>query len=67
MNTRTVTERIRQRGVPASHHAGADALLPSLLEHLEHGDTALIMSNGGFDNIHERLLTALRDRDNGES
>ncbi|HKJ09447.1 MAG TPA: UDP-N-acetylmuramate:L-alanyl-gamma-D-glutamyl-meso-diaminopimelate ligase, partial [Gammaproteobacteria bacterium] len=27
------------------------------------GDRVLIMSNGGFENIHERLLAALRDRE----
>ena len=29
------------------------------------GDLVVIMSNGGFDNIHEKLLTALNARSRG--
>jgi UDP-N-acetylmuramate: L-alanyl-gamma-D-glutamyl-meso-diaminopimelate ligase len=38
----------------------------SLIEHLltiaQHSDQILIMSNGGFENIHTRLLTALENK-----
>ncbi|MFH1139109.1 MAG: UDP-N-acetylmuramate:L-alanyl-gamma-D-glutamyl-meso-diaminopimelate ligase [Pseudomonadota bacterium] len=37
----------------------ADLLLNDLLRELRPGDVALIMSNGGFDNIHQRLLDGL--------
>ena len=36
-----------------------EALLSFLKDNLKNGDTALIMSNGGFDNIHNRLLEML--------
>ncbi len=59
----TVAQRITENGIPASAHGDADELLPPLLETLRPGDVALIMSNGGFGNIHYRLLEALRDRE----
>ena len=37
-----------------------DELLPALHQSLQKGDHVVIMSNGGFGNIHERLLEALR-------
>jgi len=38
-----------------------DAILETLLQELRPNDHVLIMSNGGFDNIHTRLLEQLRD------
>ena len=65
LNMSIVTNHITERGVTASHHDGANALLPTLVEQLQPGDMVLIMSNGGFDNIHERLLESLENRANG--
>jgi len=56
----SVAAGIRARGIPAHVAEGADALLPLLLEALRPGDIALIMSNGAFGNLHERLLRALQ-------
>jgi UDP-N-acetylmuramate-alanine ligase len=36
-----------------------DALLAGLVHDLHAGDHALLMSNGGFDGLHERLLRSL--------
>lgn len=58
----TVVRAIQSRGISASAHSGADDLLPHLLDTLRPGDVALIMSNGAFGGIHEKLLTALRQR-----
>ncbi len=44
---------------------GADALLPPLLDYILPGDVVLIMSNGGFGNIHDRILTMLSAREPG--
>jgi UDP-N-acetylmuramate: L-alanyl-gamma-D-glutamyl-meso-diaminopimelate ligase len=51
------------RGVPASAHAGAGALLPPLLDALRPGDLVLVMSNGSFDGLVGKLMTALRERE----
>ncbi|WP_136808457.1 UDP-N-acetylmuramate:L-alanyl-gamma-D-glutamyl-meso-diaminopimelate ligase [Desulfosediminicola flagellatus] len=39
-----------------------DAILSYLSTHLESGDIVAILSNGGFDNIHNRLIEILRNR-----
>ncbi|RMH61113.1 MAG: UDP-N-acetylmuramate:L-alanyl-gamma-D-glutamyl-meso-diaminopimelate ligase [Bacteroidetes bacterium] len=57
-----VTARLEARGIPARALPDADALLPPLLDRLRPGDTVLIMSNGGFGGLHDRLLDRLRER-----
>jgi len=47
------------RGIPARAFGDSDALLAALLSELRPGDLALIMSNGSFDNLHQRLLEGL--------
>ena len=54
-----VVGTIQQRGIAAEAFTGADELLPHLLDALKPGDVALIMSNGAFGGIHERLLQGL--------
>lgn len=54
-----VVRTIRERGVPAHAFAEVNALLPALTDELRPGDVALLMSNGSFDGLHDRLLSAL--------
>ncbi len=53
--------RIRHTGIPTEAAEGADGLLPLILKEVRPGDVALIMSNGGFGGIHDRLLEALKN------
>ncbi len=57
-----VVQMITDRGVPAQAFDDVDAMLPALVDALRPGDVALLMSNGSFDGLHERLLTALEKR-----
>ena len=50
---------LRQRGKDAHFFADTDAIVEFLVAHSVPGDLILVMSNGGFDNIHERLLKSL--------
>jgi UDP-N-acetylmuramate: L-alanyl-gamma-D-glutamyl-meso-diaminopimelate ligase len=50
---------LRRRGRAAHFFPDTDEILAFLLKTAVPGDVILIMSNGGFDNIHERLLEAL--------
>jgi UDP-N-acetylmuramate: L-alanyl-gamma-D-glutamyl-meso-diaminopimelate ligase len=54
-----LVEDLIAAGKQASYFPTTDAILETLLPQLRAGDVVLIMSNGGFDNIHERLLERL--------
>jgi UDP-N-acetylmuramate: L-alanyl-gamma-D-glutamyl-meso-diaminopimelate ligase len=49
-------------GSRASFAANVDALVEGLAEGSRPGDQILVMSNGGFGGLHEKLLAALRAR-----
>jgi UDP-N-acetylmuramate: L-alanyl-gamma-D-glutamyl-meso-diaminopimelate ligase len=50
---------LRRRGCEAHYFADTGAIIAHLVAEARPGDVILIMSNGGFDNIHARLLDAL--------
>lgn len=49
------------RGKNALHFAETEAIITHLATISQEGDIIAIMSNGGFDNIHSRLLERLRN------
>ncbi len=53
---------ITRRGAAAQTFPNADALLGPLHDAVRPGDVVLIMSNGSFGGLHERLLAALGNR-----
>ena len=53
---------LQQDGQKAVLHTNADEVVGALSARLRKGAVVLIMSNGAFDNIHEKLLSALRTR-----
>jgi UDP-N-acetylmuramate: L-alanyl-gamma-D-glutamyl-meso-diaminopimelate ligase len=61
LNPEIVVQTIRDRGPSADAFDDVDALLPALVDTLHPGDVVLLMSNGSFDGLHKRLLTALED------
>jgi UDP-N-acetylmuramate: L-alanyl-gamma-D-glutamyl-meso-diaminopimelate ligase len=52
---------LKAGGKSANVYDGADAIVVDLKAKARKGDLILIMSNGGFDNIYQKLLTALKD------
>jgi len=56
-----LAREIQARGVPARCLDGATAIIDYLRGRVQSGDIVLIMSNGGFDHIHRRLLAALAE------
>lgn len=50
---------LRRRGKDAHFFADTGAIVEFLVRHAAPGDLVLVMSNGGFDNIHEKLLDRL--------
>jgi UDP-N-acetylmuramate: L-alanyl-gamma-D-glutamyl-meso-diaminopimelate ligase len=53
---------VAKLGARASFAASVDDLVKGLAEDSRAGDQVLVMSNGGFGGLHEKLLTALRAR-----
>ena len=58
-NFEQLVDDLNRRGISANGFPNTDALLEHLLKSLAPGDLVLIMSNGGFDNLHQRLLNGL--------
>jgi len=56
-----VCAKINSGNSPARAHllAGADAVIRHICKHARQADHVLILSNGGFDGIHKRLLASL--------
>ena len=55
-----LVEALSARGVSAASFDTVDGIVVHLVEEHSEGDVVLVMSNGSFGNIWERLLEALR-------
>ena len=60
-SSRKLTADLIERGVEAHYFPNNNDLLDGLLTLIKGGDVILIMSNGAFDNIQERLLQRLEE------
>ncbi len=59
LNPMAVVDSIAQSGRPAFYEANADAIVEKIVPMLQPKDIVVVFSNGGFDNIHEKLLARL--------
>ena len=55
-----VVAEIAKAGKPAFYEQNANAIVDRIIPLLQPKDVVVVFSNGGFDNIHEKLLTRLR-------
>jgi len=55
-----VVREISEDGRPAFYEKNADAIVDRITPLLKNEDVVVVFSNGGFDNIHEKLLARLR-------
>ena len=55
-----LAEDLRKRGLSAWAFADTDQIIAHISGIAQPGDIIAVLSNGGFDNIHERLLEALK-------
>ncbi|MFN2514860.1 MAG: UDP-N-acetylmuramate:L-alanyl-gamma-D-glutamyl-meso-diaminopimelate ligase, partial [Pyrinomonadaceae bacterium] len=60
LNTSKLIEDISRHDKPAFVFPTATEIIDHLLPQMRHGDVVAIMSNGGFDGIHDRLLEKLK-------
>ncbi len=54
-----LTADLGARGLAATLHPDAGAIVDFLVPRVAPGDVVVVLSNGGFEGIHERLLAAL--------
>jgi len=55
-------DAVRQLGARARFAESVDALVKGLADDVQPGDQVLVMSNGGFGGLHDKLLAELRAR-----
>jgi UDP-N-acetylmuramate: L-alanyl-gamma-D-glutamyl-meso-diaminopimelate ligase len=55
-----VVAAIAEAGRLAFYERNADAIVDRIIPMLQPKDVVVVFSNGGFDNIHEKLLTRLK-------
>ncbi|HST30969.1 MAG TPA: UDP-N-acetylmuramate:L-alanyl-gamma-D-glutamyl-meso-diaminopimelate ligase [Chthoniobacterales bacterium] len=61
LHPEAVVKAISSNGRPAFYEKNADAIVDRIVPMLKAKDIVAVFSNGGFDNIHEKLLKKLRD------
>ena len=55
-SSRRLVRDLRGHGIDAHFHEDATSIIQGILKDLKPGDVYVILSNGPFENIHERLL-----------
>ena len=60
LNPKAVVDSIAKEGRPAFYEKDAAAIVDRIVPMLRAKDLVVVFSNGGFDNIHEKLLARLR-------
>jgi UDP-N-acetylmuramate: L-alanyl-gamma-D-glutamyl-meso-diaminopimelate ligase len=61
LNPEAVVDLITQSGRPAFYEKNADAIVERITPLLRPNDIVTVFSNGGFDDIHEKLLAQLKN------
>ncbi len=62
LSAERVIEDLRESGVNARYIPATEDIVRTVAKEGRDGDLVIVMSNGGFDNIHQRLLDALAAR-----
>jgi UDP-N-acetylmuramate: L-alanyl-gamma-D-glutamyl-meso-diaminopimelate ligase len=61
LNPEAIVDAIAEAGLPAFYEQSADAIVDRIVPMLRAKDVVVVFSNGGFDNIHEKLLGRLKE------
>jgi UDP-N-acetylmuramate: L-alanyl-gamma-D-glutamyl-meso-diaminopimelate ligase len=61
LHPEAVVKAISKDGRPAFYEKNADAIVDRIVPLLKAKDIVTVFSNGGFDNIHEKLLARLKN------
>ena len=61
-SSRELVAALRSNKIDAHYFSNTGAIIDFLLAKASEGDVVAVLSNGGFDNIHSRLLTGFRQK-----
>jgi UDP-N-acetylmuramate: L-alanyl-gamma-D-glutamyl-meso-diaminopimelate ligase len=62
LSAEQIVDDLKQSRVDARYIPVVDDIVRTVAKEAEDGDLIVVMSNGGFDNIHQKLLGALEAR-----
>ena len=62
LDAQQIVRDLRAKGTDARYIPATDAIVTTVSREAREGDLLVVMSNGGFDNIHQKLLNALEAR-----
>ena len=63
LSAEAVIQDLKREGVDADYIPQTDEIVRTVATQAREGDLVIVMSNGGFDNIHQKLLDALAARE----
>ena len=62
LDAQQIVRDLRAKGTDARYIPATDDIVTTVSREAREGDLLVVMSNGGFDNIHQKLLNALEAR-----
>jgi UDP-N-acetylmuramate: L-alanyl-gamma-D-glutamyl-meso-diaminopimelate ligase len=62
LDAQQIVRDLRAKGTDARYIPATDDIVTTVSREARDGDLLVVMSNGGFDNIHQKLLNALEAR-----
>ena len=62
LSAEQIVSDLKETGVNARYIPAVDDIVRTVAKEARDGDLVVVMSNGGFDNIHQKLLSALEGR-----
>jgi UDP-N-acetylmuramate: L-alanyl-gamma-D-glutamyl-meso-diaminopimelate ligase len=63
LSAEAIIQDLKREGVDADYIPQTDDIVRTVARQAREGDLVIVMSNGGFDNIHQKLLDALAARE----
>ena len=63
LSAEAIVQDLKREGVDADYMPQTDDIVRTVARQASEGDLVIVMSNGGFDNIHQKLLDALAARE----
>ena len=62
LSAEQIVQELKEAGVDARYIPAVDDIVRTVAKEARDGDLVVVMSNGGFDDIHRKLLSALEAR-----